>query len=110
MFSGPDFLYANAFFPNKSTYVLSGLEPTGPIPDLLKLPRAAVEQALRNTETSLHSILANSFFRTNDMRASLTYDPINGTVQAKRYAKYPSSNLTSKVRPDQTTDLASHLA
>ena len=98
--------------------MLSGLEPTGPIPDLLKLPRAAVEQALRNTETSLHSILANSFFKTNDMRASLTYGPINGTipilyvspVQAKRYAKYPSSNLTSKVRPDQTTDLASHLA
>ena len=39
MFSGPDFLYANAFFPNASTYVMSGLEPTGPIPDLTKLSR-----------------------------------------------------------------------
>jgi hypothetical protein len=29
MFSGPDFLYANALFPNASTYVMSGLEPTG---------------------------------------------------------------------------------
>ena len=37
MFSGPDFLYANAFFPDASTYVMSGLEPTGPIPDLKKL-------------------------------------------------------------------------
>src|SRR5271163_1873074 len=62
MFSGPDFFYANAFFPNKSTYVLSGLEPTGAIPDLSKLPRATVEQALKNTEVSLSSILANSFF------------------------------------------------
>jgi hypothetical protein len=80
MFSGPDFLYANAFFPNKSTYVLSGLEPTGPIPDLLRLPRAAVEQALRNTEVSLNSILANSFFKTNDMRASLRDGPAGGTI------------------------------
>jgi hypothetical protein len=28
-FSGPDILYAQAFFPNASTYVLAGLEPTG---------------------------------------------------------------------------------
>jgi hypothetical protein len=37
MFSGPDYLYANAFFPNASTYVLSGLERTGPIPDVTRL-------------------------------------------------------------------------
>ena len=30
MFSGPDFLYANAFFPNASTYILCGIEPVGP--------------------------------------------------------------------------------
>ena len=39
MFSGPDFLYANAFFPNASTYVMSGLEPIGSVPDLTKLSR-----------------------------------------------------------------------
>ena len=39
MFSGPDFLYANAFVPNASIYVMSGLEPTGPVPDLTKLSR-----------------------------------------------------------------------
>ena len=33
MFSGPDFLYVDAFLPNRSTYVLSGLEPVGQIPD-----------------------------------------------------------------------------
>ena len=40
VFSGPDFLYASAFFPNTSTYVMSGLEPTGPIPDLTKLSQS----------------------------------------------------------------------
>ena len=42
MFSGPDFLYANAFFPNASTYILCGIEPVGPIPDIDKIPRHAL--------------------------------------------------------------------
>src|SRR5262245_17512044 len=29
MFSGPDYLYADAFFPKAATYVLCGLEPVG---------------------------------------------------------------------------------
>ncbi len=80
MFSGPDFLYANAFFPKQSTYVLAGLEPTGPIPDLMKLPRGSVGQGLRNIEVSLQSILSNSFFKTNDMRDTLRDGPIKGTI------------------------------
>ena len=39
MFSGPDFLYANAFFPNASTYILCGTEPVGAIPDISKIPQ-----------------------------------------------------------------------
>src|SRR5438046_2678852 len=37
MFSGPDFLYANSFFPNASTYILCGTEPIGAVPDIRKL-------------------------------------------------------------------------
>src|SRR5689334_20527013 len=32
MFSGPDYLYADAFFPSAATYLLSGLEPVGTLP------------------------------------------------------------------------------
>ena len=39
MFSGPDFLYADAFLPGADTYVLSALEPVGEIPDLTGLSR-----------------------------------------------------------------------
>jgi len=53
MFSGPDFLYASAFFPNASTYVMSGLEPTGPVPDLTKLSRDSLANGLRGIEGSL---------------------------------------------------------
>ena len=31
LFSGPDFLYADTFFPGSSTYVLAGLEPFGAV-------------------------------------------------------------------------------
>ena len=36
MFSGPDFLYADAFYSKATTYVLSALEPVGSVPDLMK--------------------------------------------------------------------------
>ena len=52
MFSGPDFLYPSAFFPNASTYVMSGLEPTGPVPDLTKLSSEGRARSFRDIEES----------------------------------------------------------
>ena len=80
MFSGPDFLYANAFFPNASTYVMSGLEPTGPIPDLTKLSHEARARGFRNIEQSLSSIVAYGFFQTIDMRHNLAATGLTGTL------------------------------
>ena len=80
MFSGPDFLYANAFFPQASTYVMSGLEPTGPIPDLTKLPRGSIPHAFQSIEASLRSIVAYSFFQTKHMRSSLVATRVSGTL------------------------------
>ena len=80
MFSGPDFLYANAFFPNASTYVMSGLEPTGPVPDLTKLSRDSLAHGLRGIEESLNSILTYSFFQTIDMRRTLVASSMPGTL------------------------------
>src|SRR4029077_8704634 len=48
MFSGPDFLYANAFYSKATTYVLSALEPPGSVPDLSRMPPGAVVAALHN--------------------------------------------------------------
>jgi hypothetical protein len=71
-FSGPDFLYANAFFPDASTYVMSGLEPAGEILRIEALNPRALESTLHNTERALSSILNLSFFQTNDMRGQLS--------------------------------------
>ncbi|WP_375461426.1 hypothetical protein [uncultured Enterovirga sp.] len=80
MFSGPDFLYANAFFPEATTYVMAGLEPVGNIPDVLKMPRAGVNQGLGALQISLRSILRISFFLTKNMQGQLRASPLNGTL------------------------------
>ncbi len=80
MFSGPDYLYADAFFPDASTYVLAGLEPVGQIPDLLKMPRGSLAPALRSMANSMHSVLNFSFFKTHDMRQELSAGRLGGTT------------------------------
>src|ERR1700737_4616041 len=62
MVSGPDFLYADAFYSNATTYVLSALEPPGSVPDLTRLPRGGVGADLYNVDRSLGSVLSFSFF------------------------------------------------
>jgi hypothetical protein len=76
MFSGPDFLYANAFFPDATTYVMAGLEPPGQIPDLARSSRGSADSLLHNIEGSLRSLLAYSFFQTKEMRHEL----VRGTL------------------------------
>ena len=80
MFSGPDFLYANAFFPNASTYILCGIEPVGPVPDIDKMPRAVLSSALANLRKSLDSVLSFSFFITKNMKVDLKQTQLNGTL------------------------------
>lgn len=80
MFSGPDFLYADAFYPKATTYVLSALEPPGSVSDLTKVPRSAVGAALANVEHSLGSILSFSFFITKKMKVDLHEAQVNGAM------------------------------
>jgi hypothetical protein len=79
MFSGPDFLYADAFYSKATTYVLSALEPVGSVPDLTKLPRGGIGAALYNVEHSMGSILSFSFFITKMMKVDLRAGQLNGT-------------------------------
>jgi hypothetical protein len=69
MFSGPDFLYVDAFFQDRSTYVLSGLEPVGQIPAIAPVPRRALGSALGGLRASVGSALNYSFFITRHQQA-----------------------------------------
>src|SRR5438552_13680082 len=80
MFSGPDFLYADAFYSKATTYVLSALEPVGSVPDLTKLPRGGIGSTLYNVERSLGSVLSFSFFITKLMKIDLHAGQVSGTL------------------------------
>jgi hypothetical protein len=80
MFSGPDLLYAQQFFPNASTYILAGTEPIGPTPDVLRFAGPALYPALQNLEKSLNNVLSFSFFITKDMKIDLQRQELQGTL------------------------------
>jgi hypothetical protein len=80
MFSGPDFLYADVFFPEATTYVLSGLEPVGRIPDVSRLHRGSLSGALAHIRSSLGSVMNYSFFITKHMKGQLRSGEFNGTL------------------------------
>ena len=63
MFSGPDFLYADQFFPNAGTYILAGTEPIGPLPDVLRFRRSGARP--RPRRISRNPSTASSVFRSS---------------------------------------------
>jgi hypothetical protein len=79
MFSGPDFLYANAFFPNASTYILCGTEPVGSV-DLSKISPDRLADTLMLLRGSMSTMLRFHYFITKEMRADLNRAELGGTV------------------------------
>jgi len=79
-FSGPDYNYINALFPNSNYYVLIGLEKTGNIPNINKMPADTVPVFLSHVKKSLYYNLQHSFFRTKSMEKELNTDMLDGTI------------------------------
>jgi hypothetical protein len=78
MFSGPDFLYVDQFFPRASVYVLCGKEAMGPPPDPLRI--ANLSGALGNLENAMKSSLSTTYFITKDMKIDLHEQNLNGVL------------------------------
>lgn len=80
MFSGPDYLYMDAFFADRTTYVMSGLEPIGAVPSITSVPRRALSGALGGLRASVGTALNYSFFITAQMQRSLRTSNLNGVM------------------------------
>lgn len=80
MFSGPDYLYADVFFPTATTYVMSGLEPIGEVPELAAMSTGALNGELRDLQASLSNVLNLSFFITKNMQSQLKAGKVRGTL------------------------------
>jgi hypothetical protein len=103
MFSGPDFLYANAFYPKAKTYVLAGLEPVGTVPDLTTM-RGSVAGELAKLRGSLSSILSVSFFITKRMKSELRAGRVNGTLPILYVFLTRSGHTIREVTPVRIDD------
>jgi hypothetical protein len=79
LFSGPDFLYANAFYPKAKAYVLAGLEPVGTVPDLAAV-RGSLAPDLSQLRTSLRWLMQHSYFITSQMGSDLHRTRLKGTL------------------------------
>jgi len=80
MFSGPDFLYVDQFFPNAAVYVMCGKEPLGLAPDPLKMDIGYLGTALRNLQNTMKSSLTATYFITQDMKVDLQQQQLTGTI------------------------------
>ena len=78
MFSGPDFLYVDQFFPKADVYILCGKEALGPPPDPPRI--ANLGAALHNLEEAMQSSLRFSFFITKEMKVSLDSQELKGVL------------------------------
>lgn len=79
-FSGPDFLYADAFFPSATTYVMAALEPPGPLPAVGRTRGESLGRGFAELRSSINSVLNYSFFRTREMRTTLGENTFSGTL------------------------------
>src|SRR5262249_28159443 len=66
--------------PNASTYVLSGLETVGQIPDPTAMPPDVLAKGLVNLQQSLGSLLSASYFITVNMDKDLNSGPVTGVL------------------------------
>jgi hypothetical protein len=79
-FAGPDFLYANLFFPTVRNYVLIALEPLGSIPNVVLQEDDYSEHYLQQLQKSLYYSTHDGFFRTKSMETELNQIDLNGTI------------------------------
>jgi hypothetical protein len=80
MFSGPDVLYADAFFPNAKTIIMSGLELSGPIPQTSGITSRALNRQLEGIRASLGNLLKHGYFITSQMGSQLSRSNLYGTL------------------------------
>lgn len=79
-FSGPDFLYAQAFFPRARNYIFVGLENPGKLPNLLKMNDDSRIHYLTKLLKSLRYIDQAGYFTTKQMLNDFADSSLNGMI------------------------------
>ncbi len=80
-FSGPDVLYMMGFYPDRSTYVMVGLEPAGTLPPPGTFNAADMRNEVKAWTTGVRSIFKRSFFVTSEMDAQFRGRMADGLLE-----------------------------
>ncbi len=91
-FSGPDYLTANAFFPDADTYVMLGLEPVGKLPDLEHFKKGEAQDYANDFKKSLGDIFDKSYFITKKMLNDFQSQKVNGLLPVLSFFIQRSGN------------------
>jgi hypothetical protein len=76
-FSGPDFVNVYNLFPRAKTYLLIALEPVGELPEF---SNRSEPNFFAGLQRSLYDLLQLDFFKTNQMKASISKSELKGTL------------------------------
>ncbi len=79
-FGGPDFLFANVFYPYAKNYVLMGLEKPGTIPDLTLKSEEEIKGLLNHLKECLLYLNKSGYFVTAHMSKDFSKSMLNGTI------------------------------
>lgn len=91
-FSGPDYLTANAFFPDADTYIMLGLEPVGKLPDLAAFKKGEAADYAADFKKSLSDIFDKSYFITQRMLNDFQSQKVNGLLPVLSFFIEQSGN------------------
>jgi len=103
-FSGPDFLYANAFFPNATTHILVGLENPGKLPNLAKMDDSQISEYLFKLYHSLRYINQNGYFTTSQMQNDFKDASLNGIIHLLMFYLAKTDNKIATINYIQVDD------
>lgn len=79
-FSGPDFPFAQAFFPYAKKYLFIGLENPGRIPDFKTYTDLQIERYLYDFSNAMAEYFQNGYFSTKNMKKNFRNPEMNGIV------------------------------
>jgi len=97
-FGGPDFLYANVFYPNASDYVLMGLEKPGTVVDITKKSETEVQLLLEHLNESMLYLNKSGYFVTAHMSKDFSKSLMNGTIHPVLYFAASRNYLIKQLR------------
>jgi hypothetical protein len=96
-FSGPDIVYANAFFPKAKTQILIGLENPGKLPNLSKMDDHQISLYLYNLYHSLRYINQAGYFTTSQMINDFSDSSLNGIIHLLCFYISKTNNHIGKI-------------